>query len=107
MSPTRSVIANKLLKNMRPEDFDLLVPNLIKQEFAVHFEIEAPNTPISDVLFLENGLASMVAKKISGHDVEVGIVGVEGMTGSRLLSQHRRPLDGIGARLAITFLFPK
>jgi CRP-like cAMP-binding protein len=81
MLALRPAIENKLLKNMRPDDFALLAPNLIKQEFAVRYQIEAPDTPISDVLFLENGLASIVANKISGRDVEVAIAGIDGMTG--------------------------
>jgi len=70
---------------MRLDDYALLAPNLIKRDFAVRFEIETPDTPISDVLFLESGLASIVAKKISGRDVEVGIAGIEGMTGVAVL----------------------
>lgn len=74
-------IENKLLKNMRREDFALLAPHLTKREFDVRYQIEAPDTPIRDVLFLESGLASIVAKKSAGRDVEVGIAGIEGMTG--------------------------
>lgn len=85
MPASNPSIENMLLKNMRQEDLALLAPNLIKQKFEVRYQIEAPHTPISDVLFLESGLASIVAKKEAGREVEVAIAGIDGMTGASVV----------------------
>ena len=47
--------------------------------------LETENTPVSDVYLLEAGLASIVARFPGGRDIEVGIVGREGMTGDAVV----------------------
>ncbi|MDR9759684.1 hypothetical protein RJJ37_08540 [Rhizobium redzepovicii] len=59
--------------------------------------LETENTPVSDVYLLEAGLASIVARFPGGRDIEVGIVGREGMTGAAVVlggfqSANRRGL---------------
>lgn len=105
-------IENKLLRNMRPDDFALLAPHLVKQELTLRYQIESPDTPISDVFFLESGLASIVAKKTpAGRDVEVAIAGIEGMTGvSVVLGALQTPysaymqIAGSGHKISTTTL---
>jgi CRP-like cAMP-binding protein len=76
---------NKLLRNMRAKDFDLVAPHLKKREFRLRHVVERPNVPIGDVVFIETGLVSIVAGTTPGPRVQIGITGVEGMTGTAVV----------------------
>ncbi|WP_352590506.1 Crp/Fnr family transcriptional regulator [Mesorhizobium caraganae] len=54
-----------MLQRLSPNDLALLVPHLEP-----------------DVYFLEDGIASIVAKIPKGRDTEVGLIGMEGMSGA-------------------------
>lgn len=41
---------NKLLRNLRAKDFDLLAPHLKKREFHLGYEIESPNVSTAEVV---------------------------------------------------------
>ena len=65
--------------------------------------LETENTPVSDVYLLEAGLASIVARFPGGRDIEVGIVGREGMTGDAVVlggfqSANRRQIAILNRR---------
>ena len=54
--------------------------------------LEQPNKSIEAVYFPETGFASVVAIQRSGKEVEVGLIGREGMTGLPIvLGNHRSP----------------
>jgi len=73
-------------------DFALLAPHLVQREFALRYEIEKPNTPVRDIVFLESGLASSVVRDSDRREFEVAIAGFEGMTGvSVVLGAQQTP----------------
>lgn len=83
---------NRLLKHMLRADYALLAPHLVQQEFALRYEIEKPNTPVRDIIFLESGLASSVVRDTARREFEVAIAGFEGMTGvSVVLGAQQTP----------------
>jgi CRP-like cAMP-binding protein len=88
----RETTANMLLARLSPEDAALLRPGLSAVELPVRRQLEIRNRRIEHVYFLERGLASMVVSAGSNHNIEVGIVGHEGMTGIPLLLDCDRPL---------------
>jgi len=79
----------RLLQLMSAADLGLLEPHLIAVKLKLRDPIENPNKPIEIILFPTTGVASVVAKQ-SGNEVEIGLVGCEGMTGSAVVlgNQH-------------------
>jgi CRP-like cAMP-binding protein len=83
---------NRLLASLSPEDFDLLAPHLEPVALGLRKHLERPNRRIEDVYFPESGFASVVAVQPAGKQVEVGLIGREGMTGLPIvLGNHRSP----------------
>ena len=83
-SPSRhsSRPRNRLLAALSPADLALLQPHLNSLAVAVRHEIERPNRRIDAVYFMDAGIASVVAVQADETEVEVGLVGPEGMTGT-------------------------
>ena len=63
----------------------MLQPHLNFLAVAVRHEIERPNRRIDAVYFMEAGIASIVAVQADETQVEVGLVGPEGMTGTAVV----------------------
>ena len=83
---------NKLLSSLSTSDFDLLAPHLEAVTLGLRKMLERPNKRIEAVYFPESGFASVVAIQRSGKQVEVGLIGCEGMTGLPIvLGNHRSP----------------
>ncbi|ANL37513.1 cyclic nucleotide-binding domain-containing protein (plasmid) [Rhizobium phaseoli] len=76
---------NELLRAMGPQERELLLPHLEPVALEVPQILETEDTPVSDVYIMESGLASIVARFPGGRDIEVGIVGREGMTGAAVI----------------------
>ena len=76
---------NRLLAALSPADLALLQPHLNFLAVAVRHEIERPNRRIDSVYFMEAGIASIVAVQADETQVEVGLVGPEGMTGTAVV----------------------
>ena len=74
-------LRNRLLAALSPSDFALLQPHLEPMALPVKRDIERPNRRINSVYFMETGIASVVAVQSDETEVEVGLVGCEGMTG--------------------------
>ncbi|MCC6888455.1 MAG: Crp/Fnr family transcriptional regulator [Hyphomicrobiales bacterium] len=84
--------SNRLLSSLSKSDFDLLAPHLVSTRFNIRRSLERPNRRIEAVFFPESGFASVVAIQSSKRQVEVGLIGREGMTGlSIVLGDHRTP----------------
>jgi CRP-like cAMP-binding protein len=82
---------NQLLASLSTDDLDLLEPHLEHVNLKVHKYLEKPNQRISAAYFPESGFASVVAVQ-RGKQVEVGLIGREGMTGLPIvLGNHRSP----------------
>jgi CRP-like cAMP-binding protein len=87
----QSNTGNQVLANLAPVDFALLRPNLEKIELPVRRQLEMRNRPIEYVYFFESGLGSMVVSAGANHNIEVGIIGREGMTGLPVLMGVDQP----------------
>ena len=84
--------SNKLLSSLSTSDFDLLAPHLESVTLGLRKMLEKPNKRIEAVYFPETGFASVVAVQRGGKEVEVGLIGREGMTGLPIvLGNHRSP----------------
>jgi CRP-like cAMP-binding protein len=76
---------NRLLAALSPTDLALLQPHLRSLAVAVRHEIERPNRRIDAVYFMDAGIASVVAVQADETQVEVGLVGPEGVTGTAVV----------------------
>jgi CRP-like cAMP-binding protein len=72
---------NKILATLAPSDFGLLEPHLKTVDLPVRFRVEVRGAPIDHVYFVESGVVSVVANGLGKREIEVGIIGFEGMTG--------------------------
>jgi CRP-like cAMP-binding protein len=83
---------NFLLNSLPSGDVELLAPSLKLVALPQRTDLEQPNRPIKAVYFIEEGIASVVAASGSRREVEVGLIGFEGMSGLPLLmSSDRSP----------------
>jgi CRP-like cAMP-binding protein len=84
--------SNRLLESLSTDDFDLLEPHLESVTLGLRKSLERPNRRIETVYFSEGGFASVVAVQPNGKQVEVGLIGREGMTGLPIVfGNHRSP----------------
>lgn len=84
--------SNKLLASLSTDDFGLLEPHLKSVTLGIRKPLEKPNRRIDAAYFPESGFASVVAVQKSGAQVEVGLIGREGMTGLPIVfGNHRSP----------------
>ena len=84
--------SNKLLTSLSTDDFDLLEPHLKSVTLGLRKSLEKPNRQIEAAYFPEAGFASVVAVQSKGKQVEVGLIGREGMTGLPIVfGNHRSP----------------
>jgi CRP-like cAMP-binding protein len=74
-----------LLSYLLPEDFRQIVPFLREANMERDFVLIMPNTPIKSVFFLEAGMVSVVAEKLDGRSLEIGVFGREGVSATPLL----------------------
>jgi CRP-like cAMP-binding protein len=93
--PSHSLrLRNRLLAALSPTDRALLQPHLRFLAVAVRHEMERSNRRIDTVYFMEAGIASVVAVQADETQVEVGLIGSEGMTGSAVvLGGDQSPLS--------------
>jgi CRP-like cAMP-binding protein len=83
---------NHLLKALTPSDLGLLEPDLVSVSVALRQELEKPLKPIDDLYFLDGGIVSVVAIHPGETEVEIDIIGCEGMTGCPVvLGNDRSP----------------
>jgi CRP-like cAMP-binding protein len=71
---------NSILQALTPPDLALVEPYLDRVDLPVRTRLETRNARISTLYFIESGIASVVST--NGRQVEVGMVGSEGMTGA-------------------------
>jgi CRP-like cAMP-binding protein len=102
---------NRLLASLSTGDFDLLEPHLESVTLGLRKHLERPNRRIEAAYFPEAGFASVVAVQSNGKQVEVGLIGREGMTGLPIVfGNHRSPhatyiqAPGTGKGIAATEL---
>jgi hypothetical protein len=73
---------NRLLAALSREDLALLMPHLRPIVLTVKMDVERPGRRIETVCFMETGIASVVAVQSDKTQVEVGLIGCEGMSGT-------------------------
>ena len=74
---------NRILSRLTRKDLALIEPHLKAVDLPVRKQLATPNKRIQQVYFLESGVASVVAN--GENNIEVGIIGREGMTGASLV----------------------
>jgi CRP-like cAMP-binding protein len=72
---------NRLLASMPDDDLALLEPSLERVTLRQGHVLEIPNKPIEHVYFIENGVVSVVVVNAHDHRIEVGVIGLDGVTG--------------------------
>ncbi len=97
---------NNLLSALSAEALAVLGGGLTETALPRRFQLEYPNRKIDHIYFPESGIASIVAPSAPGMQVEVGIVGREGMTGISVVhATDRSPysvymqVEGAGHRI--------
>jgi CRP-like cAMP-binding protein len=85
--------SNRLLNFLSTENRALLDPHLKRVSMPVRETLEHPNKPINYIYFPEDGIASVVGASHAMGDMEVGMIGKEGMTGLMVvLGSDQTPL---------------
>ena len=85
--------SNHILSQLSRRDFLLLEPNLSAIDLPTREQLAFRNRRITDVYFIEAGIASVVADGL-GRSIEIGIIGREGMTGlGVVMGEDRSPHD--------------
>ena len=77
-------MANRLIMQMALHDREALEPRLATVDLARHQRIAAKGNTFEALYFIDSGLASVVAKR-SSVDVEVLMLGEEGLAGTEYL----------------------
>lgn len=78
--PERDGINNRLLKSLPPATLDRLRPSLELVNAPNGQVIDHIDRPIDELYFMNRGLVSVVKTMQDGRTVEVGAVGIEGVT---------------------------
>jgi len=81
---------NRVLSRLSRSDFTLLEPHLEPVDLPALKPLETGNSRIDAVYFIDRGFASVVANGPGKRDIEVGLIGREGMTGLAIVLGHDR-----------------
>jgi CRP-like cAMP-binding protein len=81
----QSSVRNRLLRLLSADDFERILPNLVRCSYEQGEVLEKPGEPITTVCLPESGMFSVVDRTVVGTQAEAGIIGPEGMTGLALL----------------------
>jgi CRP-like cAMP-binding protein len=86
----KSDIRNVLLRALPAEAYARLQPSMEKIDLPIKFDVVLSDVPTTHVIFIESGLASVVATSSDDEAVEVGHVGLEGVAGAHVVLQTDR-----------------
>lgn len=84
---------NVILQKLDPESVERL--ELQRVELPVNREIEFPGNGISQLFFIEEGIASMTVTFEDGFEVEVALAGQEAVLGTSSMMGTRRSLNRV------------
>jgi CRP-like cAMP-binding protein len=88
-APRQSALRNRLLSSLPAEAYARLQPDLEAVDLPLRTVLIEPDRPVEHAVFLERGIASVVA--VAGQRrIEVGLIGREGFTGVPLLLESRQ-----------------
>jgi CRP-like cAMP-binding protein len=79
--PAKSLPTNRILSRLSKADFALMEPLLSAVDLPVRMKLEERKRPIEHVYFPDSGIVSVVANGDNNRNIEVGMIGREGMTG--------------------------
>jgi hypothetical protein len=99
-----STFRNEILASLSDDDIKALRPTLSRVSLVSQQVLHERATPIADVFFIENGIASLAADTLDEGQVEVGLTGWEGFVGASVVlnpdafrgSSGSRPSGGFG-----------
>jgi CRP-like cAMP-binding protein len=99
---------NRLLAKLPPDDLALLTGHFTSVTLERRASLEHPNKKIENIYFVEQGIASVVVASDSGREIEVGLVGCEGVSGMAvILGGDRSPhatymqVEGSGQKISV------
>jgi CRP-like cAMP-binding protein len=92
MPPEDAPVRNGLLAALPPEERERLRPRLQRVELPFDKTLFPADGKIDAVLFPESGMCSLLATLEGGEQVEVGVVGREGLIGLPLVFGDERSL---------------
>ena len=102
---------NRILQSLSSSDIELLAPHLMTVVLRVPQDVERPNKTIREIYFPDTGVVSVVAINADGTQVEVGVIGSEGMSGiAVILGNEQSPhatyvqIAGRGMRITVADL---
>lgn len=91
--PDQSSLRNKLLRRMSAADYALLSPHFVHVELPLNLVMVEPEQPILHSWFPEHGVCSLIAATDTGRQVEVGMIGCEGLVDTSVVhGTDRTPL---------------
>lgn len=76
-----------ILSALRDAELSGITPNLRSLSLSQGDILEEPGERIGSVFFVESGILSLVAVAPGGINVEAGLIGREGLTGTGLLER--------------------
>jgi len=89
-------IQNEILAALPRNEYERIHPLLQVEQWASGKPIYTSGQKISDVYFINTGMASLVSLTDDGSSIEVGVIGPEGMVGiSAILGRDRMPHSAI------------
>lgn len=83
--PNQIACLNRPLAIMAPADFALLQPHLELVTLALGERLITPDTAITQIHFVEQGIVSCIGVAEDGERIELGVVGREGLVGLPIL----------------------
>ena len=91
--PDQSECRNQLLQLMSPADFALLQPHLSAVDLPLGQTLIEPEAPIFHSWFPDHGVCSLIAATPAGREIEVGLIGRDGLVDTAVLhGTDRTPL---------------
>jgi CRP-like cAMP-binding protein len=107
MSKSPEPSKNRLLASLSRGDFALLAEHLEAVDLPLRRQLEARNRRIDHIYFVDCGIASVVAIGAAKREIEVGIIGREGVSGlAVIMGDDRSPHEtymqvaGYGCRMS-------
>ncbi len=91
--PDQESLRNILLSRLSAADYELLRPNLMAVDLSIGETLIEPDAPITYSWFPEHGICSLISSTATGRQVEVALVGRDGLVDTAVVhGTDRTPL---------------
>jgi len=95
-NPAAYHVANRVLLSLAPATLKALMPALERVAMQKGDIVNLADCPVEYLYFLNRGLISLVKTMQDGRTVEIGVVGIEGVTEPQaLFGSNKAPLDAL------------